>query len=234
MNLSNCKIIELSHPLFPGAEEYPYDVESGPVEDYIPHYQGKRRDDQWYIISRLKLWSHTGTHMEAPWHYREHGADIAGISLQQTVGECAVVDLRGKAVGEPVSLDEIMAQGAHICKGDIVFVNTGYGHLYRTERSHDRPWFRVEAIRWLAEDMQISCLGVDCSGTEDRTQAQQPNHRMLFDHNIPLIEHLANLDQITRKRIFVVAVPLRLHRCDASPLSVIAFEPRNTVDDRSY
>ena len=227
MNLANCRVLELSHSLFPGAEEYPYDVESGPVEDYIPHYRGKRADDQWYIISQLSLWSHTGTHMESPWHYRKDGADIAGVPLQRTVGECAFVDLQGKAVGEAISAAELQAHGAHIREGDIVFIYTGYGHLYRTERSHDRPWFENEAIRWLAEDMHIACLGVDCSGTEDRGQARQPNHKTLFEHGIPLIEHLANLDRISKKRLYVVAVPLRLHRSDASPLSVIAFEPRD-------
>lgn len=227
MKLAECRVIELSHPLFPGEEEYPYEVENGAVEDLIPHYRGKVPPDQWYILTKLHLWSHTGTHMEAPWHYMRDGADIAGIPLARTVGECACVDLRGKAVGDPISREDLQRRGAHIRQGDIVFINTGYGHLYRTERSHDRPWFETEAIRWLAGDMQIACLGVDCSGTEDRSQAGQPNHKILFERGIPLIEHLANLDSITGKRVFVVAVPLRLHRSDASPLSVIAFEPRS-------
>ena len=225
MNLANCRVIELSHPLYPGEEEYPYDVENRPVEDLIPHYRGKVPPGQWYILSKLQIWSHTGTHVEAPWHYRENGGDVATIPLHRTVGECAFVDLQGKAVGEPIGRAELQAKGAHIREGDIVFVYTGYGHLYRTERSHDRPWFEREAIRWLVEDMRIACLGVDCSGTEDRNQSGQPNHQLLFEHDIPLIEHLANLDRITQKRLYVVAVPLRLHRSDASPLAVIAFEP---------
>ncbi len=225
MNLANCRIIELSHTLYPGREEYPYEVQNSPVEELIPHYRGKVPPGQWYVMSKLQLWSHTGTHMEAPWHYRQNGDDVAGIPLERTVGECAFIDLQGKAVGELISQDELQAKGAHVRKGDIVFVYTGYGHLYRSERSHDRPWFEREAIRWLVEDMRIACLGVDCSGTENRGQTGQPNHELLFEHDIPLIEHLANLDQITQKRIFVVAVPLRLHGCDASPLSVIAFEP---------
>lgn len=225
MNFENYRIIELSHQLYPGEEEYIYEIRSDAVDEFIPHYRGKIPENQWYILSELKMWSHVGTHMESPYHYQQDGVDIAGIPLQQVVGECAFVDLTGKAIGEAISRAELEQRGAHIQKGDIVFIYTGYGHLYRTEHSHDRPYFEPEAIRWLAQDMQISCMGVDCSGTEDRNQPQQPNHKMLFDHGIPLIEHLANMDQITRPRLFVVAVPLRLHRSDASPLSVIAFEP---------
>jgi len=225
MVFDNFRVIELSHQLFPGEEEYRYDVRSDYVEEFIPHYRGKRPADQWYILSEISMWSHVGTHMESPYHYQEDGVDIAGIALDRVVGECAFVDLTGKAVGEPISRAELQERGAHIREGDIVFVYTGYGHLYRTPNSHDRPYFEPEAIRWLAEDMKIACLGVDCSGTENRNQPQQPNHKKLFDHGIPLIEHLANMDQISKKRLFVVAVPLRLHSCDASPLSVIAFEP---------
>lgn len=225
MIFNNTRVIELSHHLFPGEEEYHYDVRSDSVEEFIPHYRGKVPPGQWYILSEVTIWSHVGTHMESPYHYQEDGADIAGIALNQVIGECAFVDLTGKDIGAPISLAELQARGEHIQQGDIVFIYTGYGHLYRTPNSHDRPYFEPEAIRWLAEDMKIACLGVDCSGTEDRNQPQQPNHKMLFEHGIPLIEHLANMDQITKKRLFVVAVPLRLHRCDASPLSVIAFEP---------
>jgi arylformamidase len=219
------RVVELSHQLYPGEEEYTYEVRSDYVEAFIPHYRGKRPPDQWYVMSELSMWSHVGTHMEAPYHYQQDGTDIAGIPLKQVVGECVLIDMSGKAIGETITRAELEAKAGDLHEGDILFVFTGYGHLYRTEHSHDRPYFTEEAVRWLAEDVKIACLGVDCSGIEDRNQPRQPNHKKLFEHGIPLIEHLANLDQITTRRFYVVAVPLRLHRCDASPLSVIAFEP---------
>lgn len=220
-----CRVVELSHHLYPSQEEYTYEVRSDFVENFIPHYRGKRPQDQWYILSEISMWSHVGTHMESPYHYQEDGVDIAGVPLQQVVGECVLIDFSDKQIGEAISKDELEARGSDIRPGDIVFVFTGYGHLYRTKHSHDRPYFTEEAVRWLAQEKHIACLGVDCSGIENRNEPRQPNHKMLFDHQIPLIEHLANLDQIKAKRFFVVAVPLRLHKCDASPLSVIAFEP---------
>ena len=67
-------------------------------------------------------------------------------------------------------------------------------------------------------------MGVDCSGVDDRTQAAQPDHQMLFSHGIPLIEHLAHLDQLKTDQFFVVAVPWRVAGLEASPVSVVAFE----------
>ena len=224
----NMRVIELSHHLYPGQEEYHLSAETAMVEDFLPDYQGKRPYGQWYIMTKLNLWSHVGTHMEAPFHYQEDGLDIAGVPLKQVVGACVLVDFSDKGVAEPIPLTELQTRCHNLKHGDILFVRTGLDHHYRTALSHDRPYFTEDAIRWLAEDKQISCLGVDCSGIEERTQPRQPNHKKLFEHGIPLIEHLANLDQIDVERFFVVAVPLRLHGVDASPLSVIALIPQET------
>ncbi len=219
------RILELSHHLYPGEEEYQLLVTNRQVRDMLEHYRDKVAPDQWYIMSEVQMWSHVGTHMEAPYHYLKEGADIAGIPLQQVAGECVLIDFTGKGVGEAISESELKSRGQDICEGDMVFVRTGYGHLYRTPNSHDRPYFTEDAIRWLAVEKQIACLGVDGSGIEERTQPRQPNHQLLFEHGIPLIEHLANLEQLRKTRFFVVAAPLRIHRCEASPVSVIAFEP---------
>ena len=62
-------------------------------------------------------------------------------------------------------------------------------------------------------------------GIEKRDEPTQPSHETLFKHGIPLIEHLAHLEQLTKTRFFVVAVPWRVHGLEASPVSVVAFEP---------
>ena len=71
--LNGYRTIELSHALFPGEEEYNLAVRSDFVENFIPHYQGKRPADQWYILSEIAMWSHVGTHIEAPYHYQKDG-----------------------------------------------------------------------------------------------------------------------------------------------------------------
>jgi|SRR5690606_3525213 len=219
------RVVELSHDLYPGEEEYQLLVENRQVPDMVAEYKTKVPPGQWYIMSEIDMWSHVGTHMEAPYHYIKDGPDIAAVPLKQVVGECVLIDFSDKGVAEAITLDELKQRGGDIREGDIVFVRTGLDHNYRTPRSHDRPYFAEDAIQWLAEEKKIACLGVDCSGIEERTMARQPNHHMLFKHGIPLIEHLRGLDQLRTTRFFVVAVPLRIHNCEASPVSVIAFEP---------
>lgn len=71
---------------------------------------------------------------------------------------------------------------------------------------------------------------VDCSGFEKRDEPRQPNHEILFSHDIPLIKHLAHLEKLQSTRFFMVAVPWRVHGLEASPASVVAFEKE--ADDR--
>ncbi|MGD0862925.1 MAG: cyclase family protein [Candidatus Limnocylindrales bacterium] len=222
-DLGTVRVIELSHVLFPGQEEFRLEVTNRYVEELQPFYVGKRAPDAWYIMSEVALWSHVGTHMESPFHYLKDGTDIAGVELDRVVGMCQLVDFRDKGVAQPISREELRGRGSGIEVGDIVFIRTDSGH-YRTEQSHDHPYLERAAIDWLVEDRRIRLLGVDCSGIERRTEPAQPNHETLFKNGIPLIEHLAYLDRLTRNRFFVVAVPWRVKGLEATPVSVVAFE----------
>jgi arylformamidase len=220
--LQHLRPVELSHVLMPGGEEYKLEVENRLVEEFLPDYAGLRPTDADYIMSEVSMWSHVGTHLEAPYHYYREREDVSGIALESVVGECTLLQFTDRGHGEAITLDDVVERGVDIRRGDIVFIRTDQGH-YRTTQSHDRPYFTVEAIDWLVE-RGITCLGVDCSGIEKRGVPGQPNHVRLFENGIPLIEHLAGLDRLSTSRFFVVAVPWRVRGLEASPVSVVAFE----------
>ena len=223
--MNNFRIVELSFDLFPGKEEYNLQLKNRPVVDMLPHYVDKVPLNEWYIMSEVEMWSHVGTHIEVPFHNVKDGMDCADIPLENVTGYGSLVDFTDKPLFEPILQEEIQARGTNICDGDIVFVRTGLDHFYRTERSHDRPYFDKGAIEWLVFEKKIACLGVDCSGIEKRDEPEQPNHKILFNNGIPLIEHLTNLDKLNSIRFYIIAVPLRIHGLDACPISVLALEP---------
>ena len=57
----------------------------------------------------------------------------------------------------------------------------------------------------------------------DKTHANI-NHLLLFRAGIPVIENLANLDQLTQKRVKTFSLPVPVKGLDAFPLRVIAIE----------
>jgi kynurenine formamidase len=86
-------------------------------------------------------------------------------------------------------------------------------------------YFSTTALVWLVEQ-GMKLMGVDSGGVElahDTTHANV-NHLVLFRAGIPLIENLANLDQLSRLRVQVYALPVPVRGLDAFPLRVIAVE----------
>jgi arylformamidase len=217
------RILELSHVLQPYTEEYQLEVDNKPVREMMPFYSDKVPKDKWYIMSEIRLWSHTGTHIESPYHYIQDGADISQIPLERIAGQAVVIDFTDKGHMEEITREELMTRGGDIQAGDIVLIHTAFAHYYHTDKSHDRPYLAEDAVHWLVEK-KIACLGIDASGIENRNQPKQPNHYTLFSNNIPLIEHLVNLDKLTQRRFFLTAVPLRVKGLDAWPITVLAFE----------
>ncbi len=219
--MNGYKAIELSHILIPGQEEYLLEADTRFVDEFIEEYKNIRPAGSWYVMTEIKMWSHVGTHIEAPYHYIKDGRDISQLPLTQIVGECCLIDFTDKKPGEAVKKGEIVERGKNVREGDIVFLRFGMSKNYRTSKSRIRPYVDTKAIEWLVSK-RISCLGVDVSGIEQRGISDQPNHRLLFSNDIPLIEHLANLEKIINDRFFVISVPVRIKKLEAFPVSVIA------------
>lgn len=208
------RIVDLTHVLTPYKEQYTLEVSR----------RNERHGPEGDIMSTVYLWSHVGTHVEAPLHFLTDGGDTASIAIERLFGAAIVLDFRHKAVNEAITLDEIKAAG-DIQIGDRVLVMTGRHTSYRTPASHDRPFITEDAVRWLVEDRQISCLGTDSSGFEVRGVSHHPNHRLLNNAGVPVIECLTNLVDLRTQRVFLIALPLPIVNLDATPIRAIAIEP---------
>ena len=215
------RIVDLSHALLPGKEEYRLEVKNKFVDEFLPGYHRSKGD--WYIMSEVIMWSHVGTHLEAPFHYLREGKDVSEIPLYRLMGEAVVLDFSYKKTNEPIRGEELEEMGKDVKEKDIVIIKTGRDRFYRTPKAHDRPYLSLEAVKWLVEK-RIACLATDASGFEIRGVNDQLNHRLLFQSDIPVVEHLTNLDKLTKKRFFFIALPWKVKGLDSSPVRVIGIE----------
>ena len=188
------------------------------IHEALEEISGKvRPKGQWYVMSDVELMNHVGTHIETPFHCLKKGADLAQISVSQLAGEALILDLREAEAAGGVTLEQVQAaaeKAGGVRKGDIVF-----GQMGKTS------YFSTAALQWLV-GKGMKLMGVDSGGVElahDKTHANV-NHLVLFQANIPLIENLTNLDQLTQSRVRVYALPIPVKGLDAFPLRVIAVE----------
>lgn len=214
VNIPRGRVVDLSHVLYPFEEQYTLEVAQ----------RGKRTGPEGDIMSVVYMWSHVGTHVEAPLHFLTEGGDTASLSIEQLMGPAIVLDFRDKEVNEAITLEDFQAAG-DIEVGDRVLTMTGRHDQYRTPQSHDRPYITEKAMRWLVEDRQINCLGTDSSGFEVRGVDHHPNHRILNHAAVPVLECLTNLIALRKQRIFLIALPWPVQGLDASPVRAVAIEP---------
>lgn len=209
------RIVDLTHVLHPYKEQYTLEVSR----------RNERHGAEGDIMCTLYMWSHVGTHVEAPLHFLTEGGDTASLKIEQLMGPAIVLDFRSKQINEAITLADIQAAG-DVQVGDRVLTMTGRHTQYRTPQSHDRPYITEEAMRWLVEDRKINCLGTDSSGFEVRGVSHHPNHRLLTHAGVPVLECLANLVELRQQRVFLIALPWPVANLDACPVRAIAIEPK--------
>ena len=230
MKLQN--MIELSHRLAPGEEEFPLAIETFNTDEVMAKSNAQRTDDMkirrrediWYIIQEVRMGSHVGTHVEFPYHHLKNGKSAADYPLHRLVGDAVVLDFSHKKKNEEITKQEVIDAGVEIRRGDIVFLRTDMDKLWKTPRAHDRPVLSIEATRYLVEEIGIHCIGTDATGLEVRGRDDQPVHQILLGNDVAKVESLTNLGKLRSTRFQVIMLPLMVEGMDACPVRVVAIE----------
>jgi kynurenine formamidase len=137
----------------------------------------------------------SGTRLVAPSHLYADRADLAHLPLERLVNVSIVV-IRVYAQRE-ITADDLGDPG--VLWGKAVLVYTGWA---RTP-DLDRP-FLADAAAGKLIDANVALVGLD-SGIDE------PARRALLGNDIPIVEHLTNLDRLPEigSRLTVVPPPVR-------------------------
>jgi kynurenine formamidase len=200
----------------------------------------------WEEISAI---THTGTHMDAPWHYGptvgdERAMTIDEVPLEWTMGDAVVLDLTWKEAGSeitPLDLEDQLAEVGHeLAEGDIVLLETGADELWGTpEYLTEFPGMGAEATKFLVE-RGVRVIGTDAYGLDKpfaemgRRYAESgddaelwPAHFAGRDVAYCQIEKMANLDALPRRtEVPLIAQPVRIEDASAGWVRPVAFVDR--------
>jgi arylformamidase len=216
------RIVDLSHRLIPGEEEYHLDLVTHRTHELYPQYEVD--EDVWYILQDINMSSHCGTHIEFPYHHNRDGMDAGDYPLERLIGDALLLDFTHKKAGEGVTLSEIRAHRKRIRDEDMLLFNFDCAQYYRTERSHERPFISPEAVQWLVYEKHIRLIGSDASGIEVQGAPNQPVHQFLMEHGVPIIEFAANLQELQRERFTLFVLALCVQGLDSCPVRLVAIE----------
>ena len=197
------------------------------------------------MSSNVEIWLHAGTHVDAPLHVVRDGKSIDEAELSKFVGEAVILDLtKTISHSSPIlrktleyAYTELKRKGEEIKTGDIIVLRTDWSTRYNPASSEYRekaPYLTEEAVDWLL-DRKPSAVGFDFPeeridklketlGSGKPKEQPLPLHVKLLGNGVYLIEHLTNLNQLTRSRFILAAAPLKIKGAEGSPVRAFAIE----------
>ena len=199
-------------PTFPGS----------PQPNFIPWEKIK---DDGYNLELLFLSSHTGTHLDAPYHFLEKGTKIHEISLKKLVSEAVLIQYR-KSSDESITKTDIQKfekkHGKIKSFSSVIFLTGWQKNLQKKYYFTKNPGLSASAAKYLAAK-KISLVGIDSPSIDLGTDSKFSVHRIFAKKGILIVENLANLDKIKSSKFHLVVLPLKLKNATGSPVRAIAF-----------
>jgi arylformamidase len=196
-----------------------------------------------YFTNSIFMPEHVGTHCDAPAHASPAmmKETIDRYPVDQMMGPACVIDVgpRNLEAGDMLTAGDILeweTEHGEIRSGDIVLINFGwFARHWRTDEQaqfyvNNQPGLDESAVKLLYE-RGVKALGSDNTNVETPIKdgvALNPGFahtRYFLPNKVPLIESLANLEQLPAHCYFI-ALPLKIKGGSGSPIRPVALVPR--------
>jgi arylformamidase len=202
-------VFDLTIPIYHGIESFPGE----PGSFFVPFAS---IEGQGFLSHQMLLYSHGGTHVDAPRHFLQDGGDVAAMPLDRLMGSAMVVDVVPR--GRSVQLSDIQWP-REPKSGDRILLRTGWGkHWGQTDYFSAFPNLEMDVVRYLAQQ-GIAVLGLDTPTPND--EDPRAVHEILLGQQIILIEGLINLECIPTWEGVLICLPLPMVSLDGSPARVV-------------
>jgi arylformamidase len=167
--------------------------------------------------TRFEMSAHTGTHVDAPYHFINHGKGVDQLSLKILTGRVYVLHLP--------NIDVVTA--ADLEKADIpprtrrLLIRTRNSEYWAKGVKEFRTDFvglTADAADYLVK-RGVKLVGVDYLSVAPYKQSR-PTHEILLRANLIIVEGL-NLAEVAQGRYMLYCLPLKLKGADGAPARAI-------------
>lgn len=176
----------------------------------------------------VHIGSHSGTHVDAPYHFVEDGARIDELDPRLFVGPAEVLDVRGKGQRERVTAEDLRPYENRLSGGVIAVVRTGWEEHYGTPLYYDHPFLDRGAAQLLLDagvrTVAVDALNVDATVLEGEQPDGYPAHHLILGAGGVIAENLANLGAIDFPEPLISLLPIKLGGSDGAPVRAVAME----------
>jgi kynurenine formamidase len=209
------KIIDLSYeitvdiPMYPGI--------ASPVfnEEFTVEKSG-------FFERKITMFSHTGTHIDAPAHMIKDGKTLDNYGIDHFFGKAFMLDLSQKNINT-IGLDTVKRFEEDLKNVDFLIIKTGWKKYWGQDIFFkDYPVLSLESANWLKR-FNLKGIGLDTVSADSFDSVRFPVHKSLLGNDTLIVENLNNLDKL-KESIFDISVfPLNIKGAGGSPIRAVAF-----------
>ena len=203
-----------------------------PISEKIPTFPGSPQPifiqwenikDDGYNLELLFLSSHTGTHLDAPYHFLEKGKKIHEISLKRLIINAILIKIR-KRRDQAITKTDIQKfekkHGKIPNESTIVFW-TGWQKMIKNDSYFvNNPGLSVTAAKYLISK-KTNLVGIDSPSIDLGKEKRFLIHHLFAKNDVLIVENLANLDKIKSWKFQLAVLPMKLENATGAPVRAV-------------
>ncbi len=177
-----------------------------------------------YNLELIFLSSHSGTHMDAPFHFIDKGLKIDQIPLERFVCDAILFRIKKRSNQFITKNDIIKFEKKHgkiLHKSTIIFATGWYKNLSKKDYFENNPGLSIDAAKYLAAK-RINLVGIDSPSIDLGKDSKFPVHHILLSKDVLIVENLCNLEKVSEVYFKLIVLPLKLGGATGSPVRAIA------------
>ena len=234
--MNDYRIIDLTHtvkedmPVYPGTEY--------PVVQTVHTWE---RDG--FHETKLSLYSHVGTHMDAAAHVKKGGTSLDEMDMSRFMGTALVLDCTVAAGNHRslITMDKINRVRELADQAEFLLFYTGWDQYWgRNQYFTGYPVLSEEVVRYLQEcgngcggmngEKRVSRkkgIGLDTIGADFIEDERLPlHHSLLSIEDFVIVENLKSLSEIWKEAgdslVWFISLPLKYEKADGAPVRACA------------
>ncbi|MDE1866163.1 MAG: cyclase family protein [Thaumarchaeota archaeon] len=203
------------------------------ISNKLPSFPGSPRPQfiSWadkksdgYNLELIFFSSHSGTHLDAPYHFIEKGFKIDSIPLSRLITTAILCNIKKGPNGSITQSDIVAfeARNGKIPSNSAIVFRTGWTkNITRKDYFTKNPGLSTSAAKYLSE-RKINLIGIDSPSIDLGKDSKYSAHHVLLKNNVLILENLCNLDRIKRTTFKLIVLPLKLKGATGSPVRAVA------------
>ncbi len=211
------KVIDLTHTINENMLVYP-----GTERPLVREACSLAKDG--FRETKLEMFSHVGTHIDAPAHLFAEGTALDALPAAQFIGKALVIDCRNVAPGSAIGMAQLAPYGELLKQAEFLLFCTGFDEKWGSDAYFgDFPCLDDEVLDLVIKG-GYKGIGSDTMSMDPMSDVMLPRHKkLLSSRDVINVENLKNLSLCGDGLFLFACLPLKFENADGAPARAVAY-----------